>query len=609
MWSKLPREVLELIFTDPAIENKDLLELQLTCKPWGYVAQRYLYQQIQLQDPHNPSRDNDPSAALMKRYNSLIQSLLFNGQAGNYIKKLDTGALFYGHTSYDSQQQVGLLSSNMALLAQLCPNLTHLYGRFDDAKDYLKNLSLLHREGYFQRLEKVNIPVNLPGSGIATYHSTLLEFKDTLKQMVILAGASNEISIESLIPPTSLQLFTSAERVSLLYPTRVHLCGIKDYASNCGPHVRSLHVYMPAGTTTTAPPQDEYYHQLDVQPQEHIQELIVKRTRLTTSELAFIVCMFPSLKNIYIDAGVLDEINFNHADVRVMIRVFYYLSRIAQLHYQFQCRAISTGLDLLPHLARATDVKQLSISISNVVRNGSAEIYVKLTRAETMPAEGTPKRSTVRETNKGLNARIEIRSTELQASFARALEGLRGKSIESIMIESRGMESSEQAFNQVVEQQSMDYILDHYKGMQKLTFKRIAFPSQAPTTAKQAVKYVHYLHLDECEITEDYFDGLSRQFERIDHFKFSSDQWCDMDINSNSDNMEKEIRVYLPHTAIGTITLEIHGAVSYSIKVRATADCMKLKVALLDQTNQTITREEASNNNDGGKRLANDLQP
>ncbi|KAL9540464.1 hypothetical protein MBANPS3_009666 [Mucor bainieri] len=465
------------------------------------------------------------------------------------------------------------------MLAHLCPNLINLKGSFD-SMEYLKAIEQQHREGHLQRLHFIRVPYLENATDIAIYHTTILEFRNTIKQITIVDGISNTISTQCLIPPTSLQLFTSTEHVHLREFSRVHLYRIKDYVSNCGPHVKSLWVKMPE--TTTVPLQDEFNGQSDVQPQENVSELKLFLQGITINELAFIMRMFPSLKRINFGVDVLNQIAFDRRDVQAIVQFFDYLSLITKVDCRFESHDISTGLGLLPHLAKLFELKELWLVSSNVIDHTKISIALLDLPYLFFEADGF----TARSETKGLGVAIEICSTEPQASFVRALEGLQRESIESITIGNHRMRP---AMLQQVKQQSLDYIVDLYKGMQDLTFRGVEFLLHAPQSRNQIVEYLRCLHLDECKITEYCYSRLSCQFKKIDCFKVSYSQW---DIKNS---LHKTKRIYLPYTTIKTVSLDtkLGFRSCHIIGAWTNTTCITLK-ATRDQPNKPITLKECN---------------
>ncbi|KAL9560029.1 hypothetical protein MBANPS3_000144 [Mucor bainieri] len=579
MWSKLPQEVLELVLTDPAIKKKDLLQLQITCKQWSFISQRCLYEEIRLCD-YGAYKVND-LPAIKARFTSLIQSLLANSQLGECIKSFDIGSLFGGLICGDSDEED--LSCDIAMLARLCPNLTTMNEH--SSMEYLKTMSQLHCEGYLQRLEFITVPLYIyDATAIATYHATILEFKETIKDITIVDGVSKTVSTECLIPPTSLHLFTNAKHVELQEFARVHLYRVKDYVSNCGPHIRSLSVTMLGANPT--PLQGEYNTQSDVQPQENVQELSIYLNGITTDELAFILRMFPSLKKIELNSR---ETSFDQADMQVVARLLDELSLIPKVDCKFGWQDVATGLGLLPWLAKSLDIKALWVASLDPL-GYPTEISIKLQHLK-QEWSTTPDGFTARSKTKGLSATVEIFSTEAQTFFARALENLKDEYIESITIGPQEIAYGEPF--QTVEQQSIDYIVDHYKGMQDLIFRGVEFPSHAHQSANQTVKHLRYLHLNECKIIgEDYFIKLSCQFKHINHFKISSTLWY-----STYDTYK--MKIHLPYTTLKTISLDIMFGDKpyYIIRVWTNDTCITLK-ATWDQTTKRIASEEDHGDND-----------
>ncbi|KAL9553251.1 hypothetical protein MBANPS3_003387 [Mucor bainieri] len=568
MWSEIPREVLELIFTSPAIRKKDLLQLQLTCKQWGHVAQEYFYQSVSIADCNLYGDIFHDYSAMQTRFRTLMRCLRVNKQLGKYIKTVDISILFNNTTRNNTTES---LSSSIITFAFLCPNLTILDGHFDSIT-YLETILHLHREGYFQRLEIVRIPDLTDATAIAKYHTTILEFKDTLKSITITDCISNKTSNECLIPPTSLQLFTSITHVELREFTRAHLYRIKDYVSNCGPHVRSLSIKMRFEMTTKSL-QDEYKAQSAVQPRENVRDLSISLPYIIPNELAFIMRMFPSLKRMSLVLNrTLDETGFDQTNIQTLTHFFDYLSLITEVNFQFKWNDTSTGLDLFAHLAKSVGIKELTIISSNALDDTGISIDLK--RPPQALKATTPDKSTERNKNEGFEVFVDICSTEVQASFARALEGLQSNSIKTI---SMGPHILDPSLPLQLDQQSLDYIFDHYKGVE--------FPSHAPQSANQTTKRLRYLHLEYCKITEDYFTALSHQFNQIDHFMISDCQW-----SYENNNLGKKMRIHLPYTTFKTISLDIDlGEKScYVVRVWTHATCTTLN-ATQDQRTEPIT--------------------
>ncbi|KAL9548702.1 hypothetical protein MBANPS3_005555 [Mucor bainieri] len=457
-YSDLPHEILEQIFLIPSIEKRDLLQLQLTCKQWSPVAQKYLYQEIKIAEDRGPLYGRRSLAFL-------IRSLRANRQLGKCIKSFDFGSLFpdgmYGIPIRD-------LSFSITTLAYLCPNLVILKNKSSDSTKYLETLANLHRQGFLQRLEFISIPNMTSNSNVATYNATILEFKDTIRSVTFVDGGYD-------IRPTYLQLFTSAEHLCLLYFSRVHLYQIKDCVSNCGPRVKSVSVTTHKLYMISL--QDEYNDPFAVQPHRTVEELTICQHGITTNELAFIMRMFPLLKRVSLDSLILDKISFNQSDMQVITQFFGYLSQMTKVRCGFRWHDISNGLELLPHLAKSLGIKELSITGLN--KRGTHSKISILLRNPPNVLRCTLNESTARSKTKGLSATIEICSTEAQAFFGEALESLKSDSIESITITHLG-------YTLEVEQHLVDYIVNHYKGLQDLTFDHVKFRWNARLSAVRA---------------------------------------------------------------------------------------------------------------------------
>ncbi|KAL9552810.1 hypothetical protein MBANPS3_003583 [Mucor bainieri] len=565
-YADLPNEILELIFSSPATTKRDLLQLQLTCKQWSPAAQKYLYQEIKIS-----GRYHEYGTRL---FGSLVRSSLrANTQLGKYIKSFDFGCLFPDRAYNGSEED---LSSGIAALAQLCPNLTILEKEWDNSVKFLETLTRLHRQGYLQRLEFITPPAGMKTRNNApTYDATILEFKDTIKSITIIDDSHRT-------QPTFLQLFTSAEHVCLLHFSRVHIYRIKDYISNCGPHIKSVYVKMYRQPVIVSL-QDEYNDPSDVHPQRNVQDLTLDiRQRITTNELAFVMRLFPSLKKISFGSqSILDDFRFDRADMQVIVQFFGYLSQMTEFSCGFKWYDISIGLDLLPHLAISLGIKKISIASS---MNSRAEICIHLMLPMHVYKHSIDEFS-ARSKTKGAGATIEIPLSEAQeAFFPRAVEGLKSKSIESVAI-------GRSKHTLKVEQHLIDYMVDHYKGLQELTFNTVEFLWNAPLSAVHTVKHLRSLHLDSCNITEKDFTRLSWQFQQIDHFKLSTDQW------SRIPNVDKKIKIHLPFTTLKTVSITMHCAMPYTIKIWTTGNsCIMLKATCEHYYWKYFTLKEIADN-------------
>lgn len=362
MFPDLPLEVLEHIFTDKCISQKDLLQLQLTCKKWSPIARRNLYKRIQLLHSYNLYEYKGkyhPRAK--KRLALLVQSLLLlNSQARRYVKHINFDDFFRNRLSqapfYDEDSLV-----NIAVLAHFCPNIIKLEGCNFPAKFY-EILLRSHRNGHLQHLEHFTSPKFNNSREFMAYHAALLEFKDTLKQITIKDAVSTTLTTECLISPISLQLFSCAERVSFEETTRVHLHRFKDYIANCNSNVKHI-VFRLEGPSM--PLQAEYNVQSVVDPQENVQELyIFTETSFASDELAFIMHTFPSVKKLTLETDT--DVHRQH-DIDAVIQFFDYASLIPDVSCNYLWFEVSQGLGLLPHLANSLEIKEVYIDCREAV--------------------------------------------------------------------------------------------------------------------------------------------------------------------------------------------------------------------------------------------------
>ncbi|KAL9554003.1 hypothetical protein MBANPS3_003015 [Mucor bainieri] len=599
MYSKLPREVLEQIFTHRDIAKKDLLQLQLTCKQWSPIAKRHLYRDIDLTDKNLYQLENS-SLAIEKRLALLTRTLLLlNRKNGEFIETVDFDSLLLDTPSNDPL-------FNVAVLAQLCPHITNLTGK-SLSSEFFETLVGLHRQGNLQYLKAIS-DTDFSDEGdknnlFTKYHTATLEFKNTLTSITVVDGICKTTSTECLITPASLQLFSCAEHLHLKELSRAHLYQIRNYISACGPSLTALTITMP-GATISTPPAMEDDLLVVVYPNWHLQDLALNlEVPLTSEEMILVMRWFPSLKSLTLCLSLLSEDDLIYQyDMDVVVQFLEYLSLIPGVDYTM-CVNVNQGLAYLPHLVNSIEIKSLSLISSDVMYDSELDFDLVKKPTEALSNDNTLVNS------KAFDFTTIIVSNQAQAVFVSVLEEFKGRVIENVTIgvhpknnddgadnidadnNGTGVNATDDEDNEdneddeddededdegfqhtTLTHQSIGCLMDI--DMQHLTFSGVKFPSHAPRLRTRR----------KCNISESYFTWLSCQLERINCLEI-------LYAASVFSNVDRTIRIILPYTTLDTISFTVHGVLSYTIKVWVNYNCATLKATRAEDIG-AITLEE-----------------
>ncbi|KAL9553244.1 hypothetical protein MBANPS3_003380 [Mucor bainieri] len=539
MWSRLPCELLELIFTDLMDGNRDvvqLIQLQLTCKQWSPVAQRYLYQEIKIS--HHEQKN---------RMSQLTETVLGNTSVREWIRIIDFGSYFQ-HTMMEDDPTL----QELAALAHLCPNITTVTGRHLPP-DFFDVVSELRFRGGLQYLQCIDPPEhNLEKeddnemASVVSYNKAIIAFKDTLKNISVIDGVGG---YRTTIKPNFLQKFSRVQHLHLDEFSRFHLSRMGTYISNCCPKTTTITISL--GNLSVKINEEDA--KSIVTPVTQVQRLVIEVSGvfLVPSEMAFIMRMFPSLQSFSFDIKNLDEPNsvvlFRHS-MEVVAQFFDYLSLIPKVEYKQIWFDVSEGLDLVSHVANTIDVQDLYIIGVGIDEldavliglNREVQFAKDVSNASNDSATDNTKRSTLI---------IQIWSTDwdTESHCHHALNTFKNKSIRTLALGSnRCMDLSMFPF---FTEDFMDDIIDGFPSLQELTLNNAHFP----------VEELSYFKKNR----EDYFTQLFTALEHVDQFTFSTTISHEVTENGNIDN----IRICVPYTSINTLKISISDLSSYTIKV------------------------------------------
>ncbi|KAL9559223.1 hypothetical protein MBANPS3_000540 [Mucor bainieri] len=563
MWSKLPSEVLEMIFADllqaliadlvggikdSAYRNKrlvQLMQLQLTCKQWSPVAQRYLYHEIEIsQSKHK------------KRMKLLTQTLLLNTSVREWIRVIDFG-YFFLRPIMEGDPTL----QELAALAHLCPNITTVTGHHLPP-DFFDVVSELRCRGDLQYLGYIDPPeCNIERknddemASVLSYNKAIVAFKDTLKNISIIDGAGGN---DSTIQPDLLQQFSLIQHLHLGDFSRFHLSRMGKYISNCCPMTTAITIAL--GNKTVEMSTNNV--QPIVTPATQVQHLAIEvyDAFLIPGEMAFIMRMLPSLQSFTFDMVEFQEpdtivpIKYN---IEVVAQFLDYLSLMPKFKYDQMWLGVSQGLGLLPRLANAIDAQDLCIGGVDTDTNA---LSIQMDRKVQSVKDISNASATVN--TKRTSITIQIWSNEAEPSCLKALDAFKNKSISTLSL---GIDDYNDlsAFPTITEE-FMDYIMDEFPNLQELTFRDAKFPSEAPLDIKNRRKRrLRCLRLYSCKITKDYFTQLFSTLEHVDQFTFSTSMW----LERHENEIEDDIRICVPYTSINTLKISFFDLPSYTIRV------------------------------------------
>ncbi|KAF1798250.1 hypothetical protein V8B55DRAFT_1552698 [Mucor lusitanicus] len=565
MYSNLPREVLEQIFTHPDISKRDLLQLQLTCKQWSNVAQKHLYKEISLIDSNLYTTHQSNPPAIRKRLALWMRTLLLlNQSVGKFVKTISVDESFNKAASEDSLLNIGIF-------AHLCPNIVEIKGLVYSS-ELLKTLTSLHRQGKLQHLE--DFPTPNRGTEDAdildtNYYTSAMEFKDTLKNMYIREGIRKARSPQCLITPASLQLFPSLKCLILAESSRVNLYQLRDYLSGCPSTLETLIIRM---SGSTLPPSTVNGDQSAVHPRKNIRHLQLDLDSfLVSDEMAFTMRMFASLDKFDFIPPYREDVVSHQYDMQVVAQFLKYLSLVPLVEYSIGF-GTAQSVASISRLVIPMDIKSLSLHASVPEPNTVLRL---LSKSSFMKAP----LNSIAKTNR-FDIDIRVDANEAQALLDSVLENLKGRTMDSLSIDSF-VDSFD--IPQKLTQQSIDSLLNINV---QLVFNLAEFPPHVPLSQTRKLKHLAYLRLANCKITESYFTWLSCQFEQIDNFEFSNYYRLER-------NTDIKIRIPLLYTTLDKLSLTITGHVmSFIIRVWVNCRCITLKANVSRLESYTLEEYE-----------------
>ncbi|KAL9554758.1 hypothetical protein MBANPS3_002673 [Mucor bainieri] len=581
MYSRLPREILEQIFSSPCITKKDLHELQLTCKQWNPVAQRHFYTIV----------------TMKKRLALLIRSLLvLNKRNGKWVKKIHLSSLFTGVNTDDSSEDLIL---NAAMLLHLCPNATLLIGANFPSKFY-QAMPDLHRNGNLRHLEHIKAPEVVDSDNrealISTYHKCILAFKNTIKNFTVFDGVGRVVVSEASIPPAALQHFPCVQNLQLVELSRFHLYRMRDYVSNSPPTVNFIDIAMISNDTErTLPPEpillpDEYFDPHMVRPKTSVQKLSIRlQSSLTSNEMAFIMRMFPSLNTFTFEMdGDLEWGAPTPDNMELNVQFFDYLFLIPHVDLIQLWFGVSEGLALLPRIANSSDFRVLKLSNSRTAVHAGASITLN---RQTQLSEAVCISDTdIQAAYSSLN--IDMISDDTPTFCSDALELFKDKSIEILCL-GYGDDCASPVVTKL-SPGSMDCIINKYTSLQELTLNHIDFVPGASYSGIGNIKHLRRLGLNHCQISENQLFELSFQLEHVDYLKFSTSTIHQL--HNEISGSASTVRVLMPYTTFTTIELKLQNFPHYIIKVQARSNCIALKATPSSDRASPGTLEEYDEN-------------
>ncbi|KAL9555528.1 hypothetical protein MBANPS3_002313 [Mucor bainieri] len=573
MYSNLPREILEQVFTHPNISRQDLLQLQLTCKQWSAVAQQTLYKEISLDKRTYDEDKANYRSRITAMLGQLTRTLLLSdSQIRNSVKTIYVDAFF----------KLEDPMVKFATLAHLCPNVTSLLGEHIPAEFYTA-LPKLYLNETLQRLEYISPPTGRYNSDItmiSSYHKAIAIFRETLKEITVIDGVCRTVATADSIEPDYLQHFPRMEHLHLEEFSRFCLPQARDYISNHCLAMKSISIRMrnPGESTPLLAENDD---QPIMIPQTQVQTLSLDliSIHLTPNEMAFIMHTFPSLRefNLQFDPTSGNEgIASIQQDTEAVGLFFSYLSLIPRVDYQQTWFDSSNGLDLLSRLTKSIEIHDLSINGLDTLENATdiAAVSIHLHRRIQRKEAYSACRDTINKTNCYFLCN-QLYENDTAASFRKLLGFFNNYT------QLKSLSLGDLSVGQKITEVSMDYIIDRFISLEELVYISIEFPQEAYNLNTVTAKHLRYLCLMFCEISEDCFTKLSYQLQHVDQFEF---------ITANNGTSAQDIlRIYLPYTAINTLELTIYGWASYSIKAWSDSRCTKLSVAGEDTTSSSST--------------------
>jgi hypothetical protein len=179
--ARLPYEI--LLDTFKYLAHFGLLQLQLTYKQWGNVAQDITYTKINVKDR---SEDSD----LMKSVGTITVSRhKSNKDLGKLVSAVD-------FTNVDSDT---VLAASLRFFGLLCPSIQTILVEYADEAFY-KSLYI----GNFEKLTTMPIPICSRSKPVEAYKNALIAMRSNVENFV-LCDITRDTFDNKLIDPASLK--------------------------------------------------------------------------------------------------------------------------------------------------------------------------------------------------------------------------------------------------------------------------------------------------------------------------------------------------------------------------------------------------------------------
>lgn len=339
-WTKLPPEILEIIFTVNGIDRQELFLYELVCQNWKSTAQRLAYAELEFYKlrEYKLSDVNDKHCGddLNTRLKRWISSLQVSDQGPwIHVKKLNSGVIWDEFIEPEDQR-----ATYLDRFAELFPSLEHLEIRNPNATFYLE-LTRLHRDGKWHNMKTIAEPSD--NQSIPAYVDCALEFSDSLTHLeladkIVSFGAQpgNDIlhtnQFDLLVK--KIHGFTQLNSLKICkYNYRAGNLDVESFDSiidNCKTLTSVKYkVYNPkSGTSTVDDGNSTTIDISSVRERPHISKVGISAMTLSDQTLQYIMQKYPKLNSLSIIYTINDVCQYS---TTILGRFFSFLCNIKDL--------------------------------------------------------------------------------------------------------------------------------------------------------------------------------------------------------------------------------------------------------------------------------------
>lgn len=540
-WSSLPKELLSIIFKE-CFETSDLLQLQLVCKSWSFVAYEQLYYHI-ITD---------------KRTSSLLAHTLEHSkyQPRFFVKGIELAGSLFDEEEPDID--------SLYTLVPLCPNLTHVIADEDMLCNTLYLCLLeMHQRGCLQHLEYLpEYPYDKASLFRNLYNKAAMAMKNTLTQLYIVHNYDDIIDSQFEDDPEinmliQLQQFPKMEDLTVIYGADELFYEADTFIDACSTTVKQMFITLINRNVSFARSQFPALDLGSVRASPHVKSLHIGVLELTARDLLYMAHKFTGLKQLIIEGQALEDgeaVDRMLADgllsAQEYIDAFEWMISIKS--FEIVNLPLAANIrEMLAFWAKRPQLKAMTIAeSSDDDPSGAATFSIMNTEGEVNGNE-----THFRSKEKGAwEMYVNIDYEEPTILYKETLKMFKGSTVEHIRLLSHTkMEEGSEIIGE-----SFNYVMEHFTAIKEIDVTGAQLVSFHATTVHKTLAKLDFLC---CSITSRALLQLSPHVCYIESLEFSI-----VTLLNDSAN-DDDFLIDMPQTSIGDVAVWHDNKKGFFVKV------------------------------------------